>query len=390
MHSTLTIVGGGIAGLTAAITAAETGWTVNLHERSDRLGGQGWTADGPFKANWGPHVIYADGTWWHWLKERHLTDGATRIPFTGTIKFRLNGSLRRVPPLTMIGSLRRLRHAPPAPVDQTFHQWAHQLVGDDHARAIGAFMGVVTFDHDPGRLSAAFVHERLLRATPLLPTVRYMPGGWATLVDRLATHARTLGVIIATDSHVDQLPDTPAVLAVPMRVAAQLTGDESLQPNGTRTAILDLGLAAKAKPPFIVSDFDEPGWIETFSCADPSVAPKRQHLVQCQKGMRPNETLDEAIARIETLLDLAAPKWRDSVQWRRRAKLVHASGALDLPGMTWRDRPAVDRGGICVANDSVAQPGMLGEVSFNAAVAAVAAITATSGSPANRREPSVP
>ena len=102
MQSTLPIVGGGIAGLTAAITAAETGWTVNLHERSNRLGGQGWTVDGPFKANWGPHVIYADGPWWQRLRENRLTDGASRVPFTGTIKFRMNGSLRRIPPLAMI------------------------------------------------------------------------------------------------------------------------------------------------------------------------------------------------------------------------------------------------------------------------------------------------
>jgi thioredoxin reductase len=44
---------------------------------------------------------------------------------------------------------------------------------------------------------------------------------------------------------------------------------------------------------------------------------------------------------------------------------------LDLPGRTWRDRPAIDRGdGIFLAGDLVAAPGMRGEVSMNSALAA--------------------
>jgi phytoene dehydrogenase-like protein len=375
MTSTLTIVGGGIAGLTAAITAAEAGWQVELHERGERLGGRAWTSDAPFKANWGPHVIYADGPWWRWLSDRKLTQGASRLPVTGTIKFRIDGTMRRLPPLAMLVSLRRLRRAASAPADQTFREWASQLVDETHAKAITSFMGVVTFDHDPGRLSAAFVHERLIRATPPIPTVRYIPGGWATLIERLAAHATNLGVTIATRSPVDRLPNGPVVLAVPMNVAATLTNDPTLHTTGTRTAILDLGLSGKAKPPFIVSDFDEPGWIETFSCADPTLAPKGQHLVQCQKGMRPDETLDDATNRIETLLDTAAPQWRDAILWRRRAKLVDVTGALDLPGITWNDRPTIERSnGVYLANDSVAQPGLLTEVSFNAAIASVHAL----------------
>ena len=41
------------------------------------------------------------------------------------------------------------------------------------------------------------------------------------------------------------------------------------------------------------------------------------------------------------------------------------SGALDMPGTTWRDRPAVDRGdGVFLAGDMVAAPGLLAEVSL--------------------------
>jgi hypothetical protein len=47
------------------------------------------------------------------------------------------------------------------------------------------------------------------------------------------------------------------------------------------------------------------------------------------------------------------------------------SGALDLPGTTWRDRPAIDRGGgVSLCGDQVAAPGCLSEVSFASAIEA--------------------
>ena len=41
------------------------------------------------------------------------------------------------------------------------------------------------------------------------------------------------------------------------------------------------------------------------------------------------------------------------------------TGALDLPGKTWRDRPAIDRGdGVFLAGDMVAAPGCLSEIAW--------------------------
>jgi hypothetical protein len=54
------------------------------------------------------------------------------------------------------------------------------------------------------------------------------------------------------------------------------------------------------------------------------------------------------------------------------------AGALDLPGTRWEERPQVDRGdGVFLVDDMVAAPGLLAEVSFNSALAAVAASTAS-------------
>jgi hypothetical protein len=45
---------------------------------------------------------------------------------------------------------------------------------------------------------------------------------------------------------------------------------------------------------------------------------------------------------------------------------------VDLPGTTWLDRPAIDRGyGVWLTGDQVAAPGLLCEVSFHSAIEAV-------------------
>ena len=100
--------------------------------------------------------------------------------------------------------------------------------------------------------------------------------------------------------------------------------------------------------------------------------------MQLSVGMAPGESLDDAEGRLETVLDLAMPGWRDRERWRRRSGVWEATGAVDLPGTTWRDRAPVDRGdGLWLAGDWVAARGHLAEVGVVSAVAAAgAALTA--------------
>jgi phytoene dehydrogenase-like protein len=236
---------------------------------------------------------------------------------------------------------------------------------------------VATFHHDPGSLSAAFVVERLRQATMVPPTVRYVTGGWSAVIDRLADRAWSLGVRIETSSRVDSLPaGGPVVLAVPLPAASALLGEE-VSWTGARTALLDVTLTKRRGDAFIVSDMDASGWAETFSMPDPTLAPKGEHLVQVQVGMRPDESRDEAIARAEELLDVGYRGWRQRETWRRQAKIEDESAAIDLPGTSWRDRPAIDRGNdVYLAGDMVAAPGIPADVSCSSALTAVEAITA--------------
>jgi phytoene dehydrogenase-like protein len=373
MRTQLTIVGGGLAGLVAASAASEAGMDVTLHEARRELGGRARTTRGAHHANWGPHVLYADGPLWAWLHQRGLAEPAHGYPYQARFVLRAGGRASMRPPRGFFGALLKLRRAS-APVDRSFQDWASEWLADEATAArAAAFMGVATFDHDPGRLSAAFVHERLRRALSLPPAVRYIPGGWATLATRLAGHARALGVRIETGNTVDALPPAPVILAVPLPRAAALLGDESLTWTGTRTALLDVGMTRRRLDPLVVSDLDAPGFAETYTIPDASLAPPGEHLVQAQAGLRQGEDLAGGVARLEGLLDSGFHGWRQRETWRRAHGVTDESGALDLPGTTWRDRPAVDRGdGVYIAGDMTAAPGLLSEVSYHSALAAVA------------------
>ncbi|TXS41139.1 FAD-binding protein [Streptomyces sp. uw30] len=372
MHR-ITVIGGGFAGLTAAITAAEAGAKVTMYEAHHTLGGRARTAEGPYRTNEGPHALYSGGPHWAWLKQRDLIGPLAPIPPLEAARLRLRhrGVLRRTPPFAMLKLLRPA--LPQAPVDMDFLTWATGIAGEEGARAAAHYSAVALFHHDPGALSAAFVQERLRRATKLPPEAHYPKGGWANLIDRMAARAWNLGVRMETLSRVDTLPaDTPVVVATSLDAARRLLGDDSLTWTSGRTALIDLAVRTRRGDAFVVSDLDETGWLERFTAQDRSLAPAGEQLIQGQIPLAPHESRAAGIARAERLLDLGFPGWRERVTWRRGAVAGGRTGAVDLPGTSWRDRPAVDRGdGVYLAGDQVAAPGVLSEVSFNSALTAV-------------------
>ena len=187
----------------------------------------------------------------------------------------------------------------------------------------------------------------------------------------LEPRALELGVEIVTGHHVDRIPDSTAIVALELRDARRLLGDETLDWLSGTTLCLDLGLQERRGDPWIISDMESARWIERYTGQDASLAPAGEQLVQAQMPIRPDETADDAAARLESLLDLSFDGWRDRVTWRRRQVMDGRSGALDLPGSSWRDRPAVDRGdGIFICGDQVAAPGCLAEVAFASAIEA--------------------
>ncbi len=368
---TITIVGAGVAGLTAAITCAEAGAPVVLYDAHGEPGGRARSLDAPSRANLGPHVLYADGPLWGWLKERDLLPPATGIPYTG-LRLRWGGAIHRTPPLPLIPSMLRLRGRR-APVDESFRAWAATHAGDRTAELLSSLAGVYTFHHDPGELSAAFVWERTSRIASPPPSVRFLIGGWSALVHSLVNRTRQLGVEFRLGERVTELPGTPTIVTGEPGDVRALLDDDSLRWPSGHTVCIDLALESRRGDPFIVSDLDESGWVERYTAADRTLAPGGQELVQAQMPVRPGESTDATTRRLDALLDLAFPDRATRTVWHRRMVMDGRTGALDLPGTTWRDRPAIDRGdGTFLAGDWVAAPGLLGEVAWRSALAASA------------------
>lgn len=367
---TITVIGGGLAGLTAAIACGEAGKEVRLLEAHGELGGRARSKSGPYKANLGPHVIYKDGPFWDWLAERDLLPAYANPPLSG-IRFRWQGKVRRTPPLGTVPAVLRLRGRA-APVDVDFRSWVTGHSDARTAEMLSAAAGVYTFHHDPGELSAAFVWRhsvRVLLSPP--PTARYLIGGWGALIATLEGRLRKLGVEIEAGHRVDAIPDGPTIVATELGQARELLGEDLLEWPSGNTVCLDLGLRRRRGDPFVVSDLDEGGWVERFSAADPSLAPDGEELVQAQMPVRPDESADLAAQRLDRLLDASLPDWRQRETWRRRQLMTARTGPLDYPGKSWRDRPAIDRGdGTFLAGDMVAAPGLLSEVAWASGVEA--------------------
>ncbi|MFE2110615.1 NAD(P)-binding protein [Kitasatospora sp. NPDC059463] len=383
MTRRITIIGGGFGGLTAAISAAEAGAGVTLHEAHRRLGGRARTAQAPYRTNEGPHAFYRRGPHWAWLRQRGLAGPTARVPLGALLRTRylLDGRLHALPPL----ALSRLAARRDAPVGRTFLGWASEVAGERTARAAANFAAVATFHHDPGLLSAAFTQERLRRAASLPPEAVYPVGGWQSVIDRMTARARELGVRVETGSRLEALPpaDHPVIVATSLESARRLLGDPGLSGESGRTLLLDVALRSRHGDAFFVSDLDRTGWVERFTTQDGSLAPAGEQLVQAQLPLAPGESRESGVARAEHLLELGFPGWAERLCWRRTAVAAGRTGAVDRPGTTWRDRPAIDRGdGVLLVGDQVAAPGVLSEVSFTSALEAVA--LALTGRPAHR------
>lgn len=367
------VIGGGIAGLVAAITAAEGGAPVVLHEASGRVGGRALGGVSWAGVNLGPHVVLTDGALVRWLAARSIKIGLRRPALRGLhlIGDESTGAVTLVPVRLAATVIARQ-----APVDDCFRDWAGRVFGTASAELMCSLAGLFCFHHDPGALSARFVWDRYRRVVVSPHRIRMVADGWSALAGALADRAAACGVRIEVDDKVTAatFPDGPTVVATRLPAASRLLGRELRWP-GARTALMDVAAAPGRRgwPSTVIDIRGDLGTcclIDRMTAVFPDLLGHRgAELFQAQLGISRETSRAEAAARIERTFDEAASGWRERVVWQRSLTLTGATGAVDPPGATWRDRPSIEQGDDrFLAGDAVAAPGMLAEVAVNSGI----------------------
>ena len=405
------IVGGGLAGLTAAATIARAGRQVTVLEAAEHLGGRARTRhrDG-FDLNLGPHALYRAGGGRKVL--RHLgVRVAGRMPRIHRAAFvtgdRVEPGIGHVRAIADRGrALRAMTGLGVAGAGdwagRSAEEWIDSAVGTPDGRAVVAsVLRTATYTADHALLDAGAAARQLRLASR---GVLYLHGGWASLVDGLADAVRTAGGQIRTravvdaiehDSHVravrladgTTLAADAAIVAVndPHRVPALLAGPGAASVEeatagavAVRMAHLDVALRPLPRPRWAnVLGIDEPIYL-TVQSDVARVAPPGGASLNVGRYLRPGEEDGDHRASIEHFLDVVQPGWQDHVVDARyvpRSMVCgdHARaatrGTLDRPSVTVA---GVD--GLAVAGDWVGPAGTLADAAILSGHAAASAI----------------
>ena len=318
-HFDIVVVGGGIAGLVAALSAVERGARVAIVD-STTLGGRATTTarDG-YRYNVGPHALYHAGHLLPFLTSRGL-EPAGREPASKTIRIARDSGLHeltfsaidlartrllspksRMRVLTLLAKLPRMR------TDQFVGTAWQDWLGnepDDVAGLLRMLGRVATYVNAPATFDAGAALTQIKAA---LRGVRYLDGGWQTMVDSLAAafvrHGGTVlesRIVLAVHAGERLTVDTSAgalharaviVAGVSPTATAALTGSavagaERLG-GAVHAAVLDLALDRVHDG--VVFGVDEPLYLSPHAPVA-RLAPHGCGLVQLMRYIPDGET----------------------------------------------------------------------------------------------------
>jgi len=405
------VVGGGIAGLTAACFLAREGVGVTLFEKAPVLGGRAATRefDG-FLFNRGIHALYTGGaasltfaelgiTYGHGTpKETFVLEGSELRPFpTSASQFLRTDLLGARDKLAFFGFLASLSRAKPRELAETSLQdWLDRKIGRPCVRRLVVALAYpLVYTSALDLVSAEVFVDKFKRA--LEHPVHYVDGGWRVLVDGLRQVAERAGARLVNDVHVEAaelggargvrlrdgslLRASAVVLATGPGDAARLVeGEARAALRGVvgdlipaRVACLDVALERLPSPDVpVVQDLDGPRFMTAQSLYS-RVAPEGGALIYTFKQLDPRRPGDprEDERDLEDLLDRAQPGWRDALVRRQYLPRIEAVGALPTAaggGLAGRPGPRVPGiDGLYLAGDWVGPEGFLVDASVASA-----------------------
>jgi phytoene dehydrogenase-like protein len=388
MEIDVAVVGGGLAGLSAAAFAARAGATVRLFDARSGLGGRARTAtrDG-FHFNEGPHALYRASAGAAVIRELGIVPKGGSAPLHRS-RLSLDGRLRKAPPrraLTQfLGLVRHLGadRRDPGLVHVSAQEWIEHRVADPVGRQFAA--SAVRVSSYSGDLSTFSADAAVAQLFVALRRVTYLHHGWSQLVGALDGVARASGATIDTDSKVTTIePDghrlvlgfddgrrliarSVVLAAGGPSVAARLVGGRSVSLDAAaasavpvHAACLDLGLRRLPRPSTrFVLGTDKATYASVHTPA--ARLADHGHVVHLM-CYEPEDHID--VGDLEALADELQPGWRDEEAARQvgQRRVV----AFDRPqpgtGLDGRPGPIVaDLPGVFVAGDWVGPSDLLG------------------------------
>jgi phytoene dehydrogenase-like protein len=263
-------------------------------------------------------------------------------------------------------------------------EWIRRSLRSERARAsAAALVRVTTFVADQESLSADVAATQL--KIGLLPGVRYLRGGWQSLVDALAGRAEADGATLRTRAAVRGLArdadgwevrldeetlraDVVVVAAGGPDAVAKLLGERSPAAPGSAAelSVLDLGLESlPRRSRRFALGVDKPTYLSRHSPPD---HPDGVLLSLASYAREPRPAL-------EAMADSVQPGWRERVTLERFLPRMVAVSAISTPeGGGLAGRPQVNRGdGLYLAGDWVGGEGWLVDAALASGAAAAAA-----------------
>jgi phytoene dehydrogenase-like protein len=394
------VVGGGPAGLLAAIHLAGAGLEVTVLESRAELGGRASSEPrAGLLLNQGPHALYLGGAARRELAAVGIDPPGWR-PTVATLSILLrDGGLHRSPggPRALASFARwaaGLRSPRPDLARVSVDDWlAAELEGEDARRLASTLVRVATYTADQATLSAGAAAGQTAMAA--WPGVRYL-GGWQTLVERLATAARARGASIECHSTVravraedpgwtvstdagDRTADLVLLASGGPERAARLLGREIPATRTARRGRRAGSAAAPAAPP--AAHLRGGARLPPLPL-DPLPAWLAPVHLSLAAYLTPDDRTSGTRETLEAIADTVQPGWRAELvaEPRHLARMtVHtaiasaaAGGLAGRPGPELAGAP-----GLALAGDWVGAEGMLLDASLASARAAARALLAT-------------
>lgn len=399
------VIGGGLTGLTAAVYLARAGKSVVVLDKQKELGGLAQTTNvNGALFNLGPHAMYEGGAALRILRELDCLPNGGYASKSGMIGIE-RGQIVQVPIdlnadenrewSQLMGGLSQIDTQ--SILSLSVQKWSEKNIIHERVRLFFyAMCRQWSYCDDMSVLSSGFAIEQGQLAGQ---GVRYVEGGWQTVVDRLSQEAVNAGATILNGYNVSQIierngcvhaillsDDTKlevsSVIAAigPEKTCQLVQGAKVSSLNEWRrksrplyASCFDVALKRMTYPERIFAlGLDEPLYFSNHSVSV-KLSNNGAHIFHVMKYNNNKKTVDEAAdeKQLTNLLDLLQPGWEQDVvaaRFSANVLVAHDSRTIDNGGIAPALGPIVPEiSGLYVAGDWVGTEGRLADTALASA-----------------------